>query len=109
LTNREAVATLANYATALYGFNRIGGIPFPDQPVPEYERPVKERIVLVHGGAGGMGTSSIHLAKYYIGVGTVIATVSTPEKGEIAKNCGGGLLNPAGEAKELVRPNVSST
>lgn len=85
---REGVAVLANYATALYALREIAGWLKPSEPVSRFERPNSQRIAVVHGGAGGMGTSSIHLLKHYLGVGTVIATTSTPEKAAIAKSCG---------------------
>ena len=43
--------------------------------------------VLVHGAAGGVGTASIQVAKAF-GAGTVIAVVSTAEKGEVALAAG---------------------
>lgn len=88
LRDREAVAVMANYPTALYAFCNIGSTPLPDEKPAKYSKPVSQRIALVHGGAGGMGTASIHIAKHYLKFGTVIATCSTPEKAEIAKACG---------------------
>ncbi|KAI9002188.1 hypothetical protein DFJ74DRAFT_775419 [Hyaloraphidium curvatum] len=93
LSNRECAAVLANYPTALYALVNCGGIPPPGVPDPNpHARPVSERILLVHGGAGGMGTSSIHVAKGYLGVGTVIATCSTPEKAAVARACGADFV-----------------
>ncbi|MGX9790405.1 NADPH:quinone oxidoreductase family protein [Mycobacterium sp. MMS18-G62] len=43
--------------------------------------------VLVHGAAGGIGTSTLRLAPAW-GASRVIAVVSTPEKGEVAKAAG---------------------
>ena len=43
--------------------------------------------VLVHGAAGGVGTAAIQVAKAF-GAGTVIAVVSTEEKGAIAIDAG---------------------
>lgn len=40
--------------------------------------------VLVHGAAGGIGTSTLRMAKA-LGAGRVIAVVSTPEKAEVAR------------------------
>ncbi|MDR3435036.1 NADPH:quinone reductase [Telmatospirillum sp.] len=42
--------------------------------------------VLIHGGAGGVGSTAVQLAKW--GGATVIATVSGPEKAAVAKVCG---------------------
>jgi NADPH2:quinone reductase len=43
--------------------------------------------VLVHGAAGGIGTSTLRLAPAF-GAGRTIAVVSTPEKAQIAKAAG---------------------
>jgi NADPH2:quinone reductase len=43
--------------------------------------------VLVHGAAGGIGTAAIQVAKAF-GAGTVIAVVSTEEKGSVALAAG---------------------
>ena len=42
--------------------------------------------VLIHGGAGGVGSTAVQLAKW--GGAKVIATVSGPEKAKIALSCG---------------------
>jgi NADPH:quinone reductase len=47
---------------------------------------VKDRIVLVTGGAGAVGNYAVQWAKW--GGATVIATVSRPEQAEIAKTAG---------------------
>lgn len=59
-----------NYGTAYFGLIERGHLA-PGESV------------LVHGAAGGIGTSSIQVAKAF-GAGRVIAVASTPEKGEIA-------------------------
>jgi NADPH2:quinone reductase len=43
--------------------------------------------VLVHGAAGGIGTSTLRLARAF-GAGRAIAVVSTEEKGEVARAAG---------------------
>lgn len=43
-------------------------------------------VLLVHGGAGGVGTSAIQLGK--VMGATVIATAGSPEKLEVCKRCG---------------------
>ncbi|MCX2967852.1 MULTISPECIES: NADPH:quinone oxidoreductase family protein [Streptomyces] len=45
--------------------------------------------VLVHGAAGGVGTSALRLAGA-MGAGRTIAVVSTPEKAEVARAAGAG-------------------
>jgi NADPH:quinone reductase len=47
--------------------------------------------VLIHAAAGGVGTIAVQLAKIF-GAGKVIATASTAEKLEIAKNLGADIL-----------------
>lgn len=43
-------------------------------------------VLLVHGGAGGVGSAAIQLGK--LAGATVIATASSPEKLEVCKQCG---------------------
>lgn len=47
---------------------------------------IEGQTVLIHGGAGGVGSTAVQLAKW--GGAKVIATVSGPEKAEIAIKCG---------------------
>lgn len=47
--------------------------------------------VLVHAAAGGVGTIAVQLAKLF-GAGKVIATASTPEKLELAKELGADVV-----------------
>jgi len=48
--------------------------------------PVAGRTVLIHGGAGSVGRVAVELARY--GGAEVIATVSSPQKAEIARAAG---------------------
>lgn len=48
--------------------------------------PIDGQQVLIHGGAGGVGRAAIQLAKW--AGATVIATASTPEKQDVAKEAG---------------------
>ena len=57
--------------------------------------------VLVHGAAGGIGTSTLRLAPAF-GAGRVIAVVSTEEKGEIAKAAGATDVVPADGFRDAV-------
>lgn len=58
--------------------------------------------VLVHGAAGGIGTSTLRLAPA-LGASRVIAVVSTPEKGEIARAAGASDVVLADGFKDAVR------
>ncbi|MEO1591921.1 MAG: NADPH:quinone reductase [Cyanobacteria bacterium J06632_22] len=49
--------------------------------------PVEGQSILVHGGAGAVGMYTLQLAKWG-GVKTAIATVSSPEKADIARQMG---------------------
>jgi NADPH2:quinone reductase len=70
----EAGAALPmNYLTMQFGLIRRGRLQ-------------EGETVLVHGAAGGIGTASIQLARAY--GARVVAVVSTPEKGEVAKAAG---------------------
>lgn len=51
----------------------------------------KGETVLVHAAAGGVGTIAVQLAKIF-GAGKVIATASTPEKLELAREMGADVL-----------------
>ncbi|MDR3672185.1 MAG: NADPH:quinone reductase [Holophaga sp.] len=48
--------------------------------------PIEGQTVLIHGGAGAVGSTAVQLAKW--GGATVIATVSGPEKAAVASACG---------------------
>jgi NADPH2:quinone reductase len=70
----EAGAALPmNYLTMHFGLVRRGRLQ-------------EGETVLVHGAAGGIGTASIQLARAY--GARVVAVVSTPEKGEVARAAG---------------------
>lgn len=58
--------------------------------------------VLVHGAAGGIGTSTLRLASA-LGAGRVIAVVSTPEKAEVARAAGATDTVPADGFKDAAR------
>lgn len=51
---------------------------------------VKGQTILVTGGAGAVGNYAVQWGKY--GGATVITTVSTPEKAEIAKTAGADFI-----------------
>ncbi|MES2171367.1 MAG: NADPH:quinone oxidoreductase family protein [Actinomycetota bacterium] len=60
--------------------------------------------VLVHGAAGGIGTAAIQVAKAF-GAGTVIAVVSTEQKGSVALAAGADhfvLVNGFKDAVKLI-------
>lgn len=48
--------------------------------------PVEGKVVLVHGGAGGVGRAAVQIAKW--AGATVIATASTPDRQEVARAAG---------------------
>lgn len=53
--------------------------------------PVDGKVVLVSGGAGAVGHSTIELAKHF-GAGLVITTVSSPEKAALAEAAGADVV-----------------
>jgi NADPH:quinone reductase len=53
--------------------------------------PIEGRTVLVHGGAGAVGHAAIELARW-AGAATVVATVSTEDKGRLAREAGAHAL-----------------
>ncbi|WP_448612762.1 NADPH:quinone oxidoreductase family protein [Modestobacter sp. URMC 112] len=57
--------------------------------------------VLVHGAAGGVGTAACQLAAAY--GGQVIAVVSTPEKGEVARAAGAHEVVPVDGFRDEAR------
>lgn len=62
--------------------------------------------VLVHGAAGGIGTSALRLAPV-LGAGRTIAVVSTPEKAEIARTAGASDVVLADGFKDAVQDLTS--
>lgn len=63
--------------------------------------------VVVHAGAGGVGSLAVQLAKAW-GAGRVIATASTPEKRELAESLGADVAvdgEPAGLNERLREAN----
>lgn len=73
MSDAQAAAFTVNYQTAYFALKHRGRL----QP---------GETVLVHGGAGGVGTASIQLAKAF--GASVIATAGSPEKLEICTQCG---------------------
>jgi NADPH2:quinone reductase len=63
--------------------------------------------VLVHGAAGGVGTAACQLAAAY--GARVIAVVSTPEKGEIARAAGAHDVVPVDGFRDEVRRLTDGT
>jgi len=64
--------------------------------------PIAGQTVLIHGGAGGVGSTAVQLAKW--GGARVIATVSGPEKAAVALACGADatILYPSENVTERV-------
>ena len=58
--------------------------------------------VLVHGAAGGIGTSTLRLAKAF-GAGRTIAVVGSPEKEDVARTAGADDVVPADGFKDAVK------
>ncbi|MDE3133968.1 MAG: NADPH:quinone reductase [Acidobacteriota bacterium] len=69
--------------------------------------PVAGRTVLVSGGAGAVGHAAIELARFER-AGHVVATVSGPEKGELARQAGADTVvnYRDGDAAEQIRAAV---
>ncbi|GAA1205559.1 NADPH:quinone oxidoreductase family protein [Prauserella alba] len=70
----EGASFLFNYCTSYFALLERGHL-------------AEGETVLVHGGAGGIGTSAIQVAKAF-GAGRVIAVVSAKEKGDVAMAAG---------------------
>ncbi|WP_068395951.1 NADPH:quinone oxidoreductase family protein [Kribbia dieselivorans] len=77
----HGAALYMNYATAWYAYDRARVEP--------------GEFVLVHGAAGGVGTAALDLAKSF--GARAVAVVSTPEKAEVARECGAEFVVDAGE------------
>jgi NADPH:quinone reductase len=84
----KAAALPLNYLTAHFAFTRRAQLK-------------KGETVLVHGAAGGVGTAACQLAAAY--GARVIAVVSTPEKGEVAKAAGAHEVVPVDGFRDEVR------
>src|SRR3954471_2658330 len=84
----KAAALPLNYLTAHFGLTRRAQLK-------------KGETVLVHGAAGGLGTAACQLAAAY--GARVIAVVSTPEKGEVARAAGAHDVVPVDGFREEVR------
>lgn len=52
--------------------------------------PVDGRVVMVHGGAGGVGRCAVELAKW--AGATVVATASTPDRQQVAREAGADFV-----------------
>jgi NADPH2:quinone reductase len=52
--------------------------------------PVEGKVVLVQGGAGGVGRAAVEIAKW--AGATVVATASTPERQEVARQAGADFV-----------------
>src|SRR3954469_13960224 len=85
--DRAAVLPL-NYLTVHFAFTRRARLRSGE-------------IVLVHGAAGGIGTAACQLAVAY--GARVIAVVSTPEKGEVARAAGAHEVVPVDGFRDEVR------
>jgi NADPH:quinone reductase len=85
----DKAATLPlNYLTVHFAFTRRARLE-------------KGETVLVHGAAGGVGTAACQLAAAY--GARVIAVVSTPEKGEVAREAGAHEVVPVEGFRDEVR------
>jgi len=84
----KAAALPLNYLTAHFALTRRAQLR-------------KGEIVVVHGAAGGLGTAACQLAAAY--GARVIAVVSTPEKGEVARAAGAHEVVPVDGFHDEVR------
>jgi len=71
--------------TAWEGLIEGAGVPVPSSSDPN---PNGGKSILILGGAGGVGSICIQIAKAYLKFGTVIATASRPETIDWCKNLG---------------------
>lgn len=92
VTFAEGASFLFNYATSYFALVERGHL-------------TEGETVLVHGAAGGIGTSAIQIAKAF-GAGRVIAVVSSEEKGAIATAAGADEYVLADGFKEAVGKSV---
>ncbi|PXA76538.1 NADPH:quinone oxidoreductase family protein [Auritidibacter sp. NML100628] len=89
----QGAAFLFNYCTCQFALRRRGAMSSEDT-------------VLVHGAAGGIGTSAIQIAKAF-GAREVIGVTSTEEKAEIARAAGADrVVNSENFLEELGRSSV---
>ena len=84
----KAAALPLNYLTAHFAFTRRARLQ-------------QGETVLVHGAAGGVGTAACQLAAAY--GARVVAVVSTPEKGEVARAAGAHDVVPVEGFRDEVR------
>jgi NADPH2:quinone reductase len=90
VSDETAAGVSVTYGTAMYGLLDRGRLRAGET-------------VVVTGAAGGAGQAAIEIAK--LSGARVIAIVSTPEKGQIAKGCGADIIiqSPVAELKSAVR------
>ncbi|WP_181311762.1 NADPH:quinone oxidoreductase family protein [Nocardioides campestrisoli] len=93
LSLRSGAGMPMNYLTAHLALTRRGGLTAGD-------------VLLVHGAAGGLGTALVQAGKA-LGA-RVVAVTSTPEKAELARECGADHTVPTdgwlGSVRELLGP-----
>lgn len=92
VTFEEGASFLFNYGTSHFALLERGHL-------------LEGETVLVHGAAGGIGTSAIQIAKAF-GAGRVIGVTSTEEKGAIAVDAGADEFVLAEGFKDAVGQNV---
>lgn len=86
-----AVASVENIAIKPKSINHIeaGSLPLVGvsaiQALEQHINLTKEQKILIHGGAGGIGSMAIQLAKH---IGAYVATTTSSEDVEFAKNLG---------------------
>jgi len=85
LTWEQSAAMPLCTLTAWEGLIEGAGIPIPSESNPN---PNGNKTILILGGAGGVGSVCIQLAKAYLKFGTVIATASRPITSNWCKGLG---------------------
>jgi len=92
--HEKAAALLMTYGTTIHGLKDRGHIKQGDT-------------VLILGAAGGVGLSAVELAKAF--GARVVAAVSSPEKGEVARKAGADdvVIYPRGEMDKAASKELS--